>query len=76
MIKRKYFIERKYLRAAAFFATAAIVTAVVSSLPDDMQEEMTADDRLEQCLKVMRANDSDRMEREKKHCMKDLQTLN
>ena len=75
MIKRKYFIERKYLRAAIFFAAAGIVTAGVFSLPDDEQDEMTVTDRLEQCQKVMRANDSDRMEREKEHCLKEYQRL-
>jgi hypothetical protein len=47
MIKRKYFIERKYLKATIFLAAAAIVTASVSLLPDNKQAEVTVVDWLE-----------------------------
>ena len=72
MIKRKYFIERKYLNAAIFFAAIGVITAGVFLMPTDTPKTV---DRLEQCQRAMRGPDTDRMAREKKHCIEEFQQL-
>ena len=72
IIKRKYFIERKYLNAAIFFAAIAVITAGAFLMPTDTPKTV---DRLEQCQTAMRGPDTDRMAREKKHCIEEFQQL-
>ncbi len=75
MFRRKYFIERKYLNIALFFSAVAVVLAVISSPTDDKREEMTVVDRLEQCQRAMTGPGTDRMERERKHCLEFFSSL-
>ena len=72
MNKRKYFIERKYFSVAIFFAAIAVIIAGVFMLPTDTPKTV---DRFEQCQRVMSGPDTDRMEREKKHCIEEFQQL-
>jgi hypothetical protein len=65
-------LRRKYLNAAIFFATIGIATAGAFLIPTDMPQTVN---RFEQCQKVMRAPDTDRMAREKKHCIEEFQQL-
>ena len=72
IFRRKYLIERKYLNAAIFFATIGIATAGAFLIRTDMPQTVN---RFEQCQKVMRAPDTDRMAGEKKHCIEEFQQL-
>ena len=72
IIKRKYFIVRKYISVAIFFAAIGVITAGAFLIPTDTPQTV---DRLEQCQRVMRGPDTDRMAREKKHCIEEFQPL-
>ena len=66
-MKRKYFIEKKYIKVAGFFFFVAAMFVVVPRI-EFSQPDTEIVDRAAECEKLSRVPNTDRLKEEKKRC--------